>query len=169
MNTKGLQLSDDVNIDSPTLDYIRRLEPGTDPELSTSYSHAYYLLMKGKLEEAVEQAKNSEDEQVVLILSTASDEAKAEWIKSVLELKPEEVINDNAIFSILGLAIKENKNLTNYNEFIDNKSTTQFDMIFEFIKLVQAGQFEKADEIVVDVNLWMKGELYAMAYVAKEC
>ena len=147
------------------IEFYNALEKGTLENMKENPNNAFYLLSKGKLQEANTFISNFENfKPYILRFLAASKGASDEMIHTAIELPNDAGINYNTIWLALGLAIKEKSDITAYTNTI-NKMGVANKILNKFLKHIEHSEFEKAEEAIKGLNFELKAHFYVLANV----
>lgn len=147
------------------LDYLQKIEDGLD-ETKASSMYAYYLLSQGKIEVAIEHAKNDTGlSKTLLRFAAASIGAPQSIIDASSQLTSYDGITTSSVFPTMGLMLRRNQSIEIYTEFIKENFKDESESIFQFIDYLKKGQIENANGCVQNLRPILKGEVSVLAIV----
>ena len=159
---KGEKLSNKNRLESQFLEYYESLERGTDND---PYIKVYYLILKGKLQEALEMAnKTPELKPNIIAVCGASDGATKEMIDKALE-QDVESLNKLGVFSAVGLRLRKNMDISSFTETLESIQGDEEYDIMNFIKHIRARNFTAAQKELSQAAFTSQAELYSLAYI----
>ncbi|MDH7444992.1 M48 family metallopeptidase [Aquimarina sp. 2201CG14-23] len=146
------------------LDYVEKLEKASF-DIKSSPDYAYSLLNKGQLKEAINHTRNDKLQDFIIRYAAASDGADQSIIESALSLGIEKGINAYTIWSALGLAVRENKDIALYRSKIKEFYPEDENKIFEFIDLVKSNNLKVAKQKLGDIRPLELGSFYSLGTI----
>ena len=148
--------------------YYDELESGKLEGIDELPDRAYYYMNKGKLDKAYKAVKgNSTYEPAILRLLAASSGVSAEITKKYEALAFEAGLNFNTIWSSLGLAIREHKEVQPFLAELEQYNVSK-QRIINFIDLIKKKQFEEAEGLIKNIDFRYKAHYYDLGAVILE-
>ncbi len=153
------------------LNYYLSLEEGSLFEGTPDY--AYYLLNKGKLDDALSVAK--EDAAVyarVLPLVAASTGSKSEWIQSALTSVDTDNLDENIAWTLLALASREGNSIESYQQYLSSLNLEYGENLLQFLSQLRIPRKDvRIEEFLDNLQPQARGYAYTMAaiYLQEKC
>lgn len=154
-----------ITLQSPFLNYYSSQIDGKD---EGGFDNIFTQLNIGALDIASELAQKVEgDVGNQLVMIGASDGATDKMIETGLAQKAEN-LTDEAFLSFIGLRLRKNMSISDYEERINQLFITEELSVSAFIKAVKISNFPKAEKIMKKGGLTTQASLATLAYVMKK-
>ncbi|MCP4043763.1 MAG: M48 family metalloprotease [Gammaproteobacteria bacterium] len=155
----------DLLDDSSYLRYLWALESGEGME--DKALRAFSELGKGNLQQALEIENEDADTKANLLrMAAASNGATPEMIDRALALPPDQGIDGDSIWPAVALAAKHGKELGPYIDLINESEIDHARDIFEFLRLVSAGDtLDGAEDLLNRLPPKERGVAYSVGLI----
>ena len=125
------------------------------------------MCIRDSLKGALDLAKTLPDiSKNIIAICGASDGASDDMIKQALAVEPDSLSSDIATFSAVGLRLRNNKDITPFEESLKNIANAEEYDILQFVKYIKSKNFNATENLLSDVAYTTEAELYALAYAA---
>ena len=147
------------------IDFYKTIESGNIEGEKSNPDYVYYLIYKGELEEAYKLSQNFENiKGYTQYLIAASNGATQVMKDAAFKNTDYEGLNLNTAWSVLGLAVKENKDYKPYlNTFESLKLEDGF--MEELLKLIKAKNYNAVDKHIEVLQFRWKAQTYVLAHI----
>lgn len=149
--------------------YYNTLESGEIEGKEKNPNYIYYLIHQGKLDEAFALSLKFEEIKTYTQSLIAASNGATKDMKTALLNKSSTVdgINLNSVWSVLGLAVKNNENYDDYLPVFEPLEL-QDNFIDDLINLIKTRQFNKVEKHVSELGLRWKAQAYTLASIILE-
>ncbi|WP_064966599.1 M48 family metallopeptidase [Tenacibaculum ovolyticum] len=145
--------------------YYNSLENGNIEGKETNPDYIYYLLHKGKIQEAYKLTQKFKDyKPYALRLISASKGATKEMITSAFNLSSNDGLNLNNAWTTIAFFAKNNKDYQNILPTL-KPLTLNKKYINKLIRHIKARDFNKVDKQIAKLELRWKAQIYNMANI----
>ncbi|AUP77603.1 M48 family metallopeptidase [Flavivirga eckloniae] len=152
-------------VNNPDIDFYNGIENGEIEGKETNSDYVYYLIQKGNLEEAYKLSQNFESIKDYAHCLIASSKGATKQMKdAIFNDKELSGLNLGSVWSVLGLAIKENRN---YKMYLDTFDLLELEdgFIVKLINLIKTKNYTEVDNHIKSLSLRWKAHTYVMASI----
>jgi Zn-dependent protease with chaperone function len=147
------------------IEFLQAIENGKE-ETKGSSMYAHYLLLQGKIEEALQHSQNDTSlTYAILRLAAASKGASPTLIEKAINLPTFQGITTSTVFPMVGLMLKKNLSIEIYRNYINENFQEEAQYIFQFIEHLKNREIENAELCLKKLRPLLKGEAAVLAIV----
>ncbi|WP_108803634.1 M48 family metallopeptidase [Aquimarina sp. Aq107] len=154
-----------LNFTTNDLEYYLGIDNRKLTKFNDDPNYAFVLMLQGKLNEAYDFIKSYEENKPYILRFLAVSDGASNKIKNDVKLlNDQEGINNSTIWYSLAFNLLEKKDYTKNVKNIENLGVTKTDLD-QYIQLIKAGNYQKAENVIKKQQLYFKGYMYAVGYI----
>ncbi|WP_405207623.1 M48 family metallopeptidase [Aquimarina sp. LLG6339-5] len=154
-----------LNFTTNDLEYYLSIDNRKLTRFNEDPNYVFVLILQGKLNEAYNFIKSYEESKPYILRFLAVSDGASDKIKNDVKLlNDQEGINNSTIWYSLAFNLLEKKDYTKNAKDIENLGVTKKDLD-QYIQLIKARNYQKAENIIKKQQIYFKGYMYAVGYI----